>query len=171
MRAMAEQLKPKDARASVASQELFVLDVRDKEEWDSHAERIPGSVHIPPDELESRLDELPDDRKILVVCPDGERSAEIAEQIDGDGREAMSLEGGVSQWKKDSLMTQPSPDAAAPKGEDEPPVESPEDDEDEGDGGEAEAKAEGAEPGDEDEADDPGEAEGVGAQATEESDR
>jgi rhodanese-related sulfurtransferase len=168
---MAEQLKPKDARASVASQELFVLDVRDAEEWDSNSERIPGSVHIAPDELDSRLDELPDDRKILVVCPDGERSAEIAEKIDGeDGREAMSLDGGVSQWKKDSLMTQPSPDAASPKGEDEPPVEEPDDDDDD-EGGEDEATAEKAEPGDEDEADDPGEAEGADPKAAEESDR
>jgi rhodanese-related sulfurtransferase len=167
---MAERINPKDARASVASQELFVLDVRDKEDWDSNAERIPGSVHIAPDELDSRLDELPDDRKILVVCPDGERSAEVAEKIDGDGREAMSLDGGVEKWKSDGQMTQPSPDADPPKGEDEPPVEEPGDDEGDEDG-EDEAVAEAAEPGDEDEADDPGEAEGADPQAAEETDR
>jgi rhodanese-related sulfurtransferase len=129
---MAEQVKPKDARADVASQDLFVLDVRDDEEWDSNAERIPGSVHIAAEELDSRLDELPDDRRILVVCPTGERSAEVAEKIGGEGRDAVALDGGVKQWKKDSLMTQPSPDAAAPKGEDEPPVEEPEDGEEDG---------------------------------------
>jgi rhodanese-related sulfurtransferase len=169
MRAMAEQIKPKDARAAVASQELFVLDVRDDEDWNSNSERIPGSVHIAAEELDSRLDDLPDDRKILVVCPDGERSAEIAEKIDGDdGREAVSLDGGVEKWRSDSLMTQPSPDAAPPKGEDEPPVEEPEDDEEEG---EDEATAEAAEPGDGDESDDPGEAEGADPQAAEDSDR
>lgn len=127
---MTEQLSPEDARAPVASQELFVLDVRPAEQWDEEAERIPGTVHIAADELDSRLDELPEDRKILVVCPDGELSAEVAERIDGDGREAASLEGGVEQWKKDGLMTQPSPDAAPPKDEDEPPHEEPEEEND-----------------------------------------
>jgi rhodanese-related sulfurtransferase len=127
-----EQVKPKNARVPVASREVFVLDVRDEEEWNANSVRIPGSVHIAADELEDRLDELPEDQKILVVCPDGERSAEVAERIDGDGREAISLEGGVKKWKSESLTTQPSPDAAPPKGEDEPPVEEPEDgDEDE----------------------------------------
>lgn len=144
---MPETLKPKDARASVASQEFFVLDVRDADQWDDDSERIPGSVHIAADEIDDRLDDLPDDKKILVVCPDGERSAEVAEKLDGeDGREVVSLEGGVEQWKKDHLMTQPSPDAASPKGEDEPPVEEPGDDEDEEDG-EDEAKAEAEEAG------------------------
>jgi rhodanese-related sulfurtransferase len=124
-------MKPKDARVPVASRELFVLDVRDAEEWNDNSERIPGSVHIAADEVDSRLDDLPDDRKILVVSPDGELAAEVAERIDGEGREAVSLEGGVEQWKKDSLMTQPSPDAAPPKGENEPPHEEPEDDEEE----------------------------------------
>jgi len=128
---MPETLKPKDARTSVASREVFVLDVRDADEWNDDSERIPGSVHIAADEIEDRLDDLPSDQKILVVCPDGERSAEVAEKLDGDDREAVSLEGGVEQWKKDSLMTQPSPDAAPPKGEDEPPVEEPDDEEDE----------------------------------------
>ena len=128
---MPETLKPKDARTSVASREVFVLDVRDADEWNDDSERIPGSVHIAADEIEDRLDDLPSDQKILVVCPDGERSAEVAEKLDGDDREAVSLEGGVEQWKKDSLMTQPSPDAAPPKGEDEPPVEEPGDEEDE----------------------------------------
>ena len=129
---MPETQKPKDARSAVASREVFVLDVRDADEWNDDSERIPGSVHIAADEIDSRLDDLPSDQKILVVCPDGERSAEVAERIDGDGREVVILEGGVAQWKKDHLMTQPSPDAAPPKGEDDPPHEEPEDgDEDE----------------------------------------
>ena len=130
---MTEQLKPKDARVPVASHEVFVLDVRDAAEWNDNSERIPGSVHIAADEVDDRLDELPDDKKILVVCPDGERSAEVAERIDGDGREAVSLDGGVEKWKSDSLMTQPSPDASPPKGEEEPPHEEPGDDEDDED--------------------------------------
>ncbi len=127
---MAETMDPKEAREPVASNDVFVLDVRDEEEWSDGAERVPGSAHIAADELESRIDELPDDRKILLVCPDGERSAEVAEELDAGDREIVVLEGGVKAWKKDKLLTQPSPDPAGPKGEDEEPHESPEDDED-----------------------------------------
>ena len=127
---MSEHLKPKDARVPVAQRDLFVLDVRPEEEWNENSERIPGSVHIPADELESRMDDLPEEQKILVVSPDGEHAAEAAEKIDGEGREVVVLEGGVEQWKKDGLMTQPSADPAPPKGEDEPPHEEPGDDED-----------------------------------------
>ncbi|HEX6117218.1 MAG TPA: hypothetical protein VFY99_08965, partial [Solirubrobacterales bacterium] len=108
---------------------------------------------------------------ILVVCPDGELSAEVAERIGGDGREVTSLEGGVEQWKKDSLMTQPSPDVAPPKGEDEPPHEEPGDEEEGGDDGEDEARAERAEPGDEDESDQVDDAEGDAPSPSAEPDR
>lgn len=126
---MTEAMKPEDAREPVASHEIFVLDIRDQEAWLEESTRIPGSVHIPADELESRIDELPDDRKILVVSPDGERCAEVAEKLDGEGREAISLEGGVEAWKGDGLMTQPSPDAEGPKDEGDEPVEEAEDSE------------------------------------------
>jgi rhodanese-related sulfurtransferase len=125
---MAESVKPKDARVDVASREVIVIDVRDEEDWNEFAERIPGSINVPPDRIEEKLEELPDDKTILIVSPDGERGEEVAERI--EGREVRILEGGVEGWKSDQLMTQPSPDAAPPKGEDEEPVESPEDDED-----------------------------------------
>lgn len=156
---MPEELQPKDARVAVAAREFFVLDVRDAEDWSENAEQIPGSTHIAAGEIDSRLDELPDDRKILVVSPDGEHSAEVAERIDGDGREAVSLEGGVEAWKKDGLMTQPSPDAAEPKDEDEPPHEEPGDEDEDEAGNEDEDEA-----GDEDEAEDEDEAGDEGAE-------
>ena len=45
----------------------FVLDVRTPEEWNEfHA---PDTTLIPLDELASRVDELPKDQPIVVVCP------------------------------------------------------------------------------------------------------
>ena len=132
-------MKPEDARADVASNEYVVIDVRDSEEWSENSERVPGSVHVPADDIESKLSELPDDKKILLVSPDADRANEIAEKIEGGGREVRVLEGGVEAWKSDRLLTQPSPDAAPPKGEDEEPHESPEDD-DESDDDEGESR-------------------------------
>lgn len=120
---MAETITPRDARQPIASNELFVIDVRDHEAWGADSERVPGATHIPAEELDSRLAELPDDTRILVVCPDGRLSADVAERLESEGKDAVSLEGGVEGWRSARLLTQPSPDAAPPKEEGEEPVE------------------------------------------------
>ena len=130
-----ETIKPKEAREPVAAGDLYVVDVRSQEMWEEDPERIPGAVHIPGDELESRLDEVPDDKKILLVTPDGEGCDEVAERIGGEDREVAILAGGVAAWRSDRLMTQPTEDPDPPKGEDEEPLETPDDDEDEEDDG------------------------------------
>jgi rhodanese-related sulfurtransferase len=125
---MTETLEPKEAREPIAAGEFHVIDVRSQEEWESESDRVPGAVHIPADELGSRLDEVPEDKKILLVSPNGEGCEEAAQGL--EGRDVAVLEGGVEGWRGDRLMTQPSPDADPPKGEGEEPVETPEDDED-----------------------------------------
>ncbi|RKD89030.1 MBL fold metallo-hydrolase [Halopiger aswanensis] len=85
--------------------DLFVLDVRnedDYEEW-----RIDGSVNVPIyDELldydystlEERLDELPADTEIAVVCVAGVTSARAAEFLRERGFDAKSIEDGMNGW-------------------------------------------------------------------------
>lgn len=124
-----EAIEPKEAREPIAAGELYVVDVRSEEMWTEDSERLPGAVHIPGDQLDSRLDELPGDKKILLVTPDGQGCEEVAERI-SDGREVAILAGGVAAWRSDRLLTQPSPDADPPKGEGEEPVETSEDDQD-----------------------------------------
>jgi rhodanese-related sulfurtransferase len=124
---MAETMEPKEAREPIAAGELFVVDVRSEEKWVENAERVPGAVHIPGEELDSRLDELPEDKRILLVSPNGEGCEEIAERIGGEEREVVILAGGVEAWHGDRLLTQPSPDADPPKSEGDEPVETADD--------------------------------------------
>jgi rhodanese-related sulfurtransferase len=71
-----------------------LLDVRTDEEWASG--RIPGSVHIPMDQLLARLDEVGD--RVLCVCAVGGRSARVTEYLVAQGREALNVDGGVHGW-------------------------------------------------------------------------
>ena len=57
------------------NQAPFMLDVRTPEEWDIC--RIEGSVLIPMNEIQSRLDEIPEETEIVVICHHGIRSAQV----------------------------------------------------------------------------------------------
>ena len=75
---------------------LFV-DVRTQEEWNQG--HIAKSVLIPLDELPNRLDELPRDRDIVVVCHTGVRSKEGATILHNAGFKRVScLSGGIQGW-------------------------------------------------------------------------
>jgi rhodanese-related sulfurtransferase len=78
-------------------QGVFFLDVRTAEEWDQV--RIPNTTLIPLDELASRLDELPRDREIVVVCRSGNRSAQARDTLLAAGFPSVtSMAGGITQW-------------------------------------------------------------------------
>ncbi len=82
-------------------QDIQVLDVREDDEWT--AGRIEGAVHIPLDELESRVKELDRNRPIVTVCRSGGRAGKAAEYLSGAGLNADVMDGGMMQWAKDKL--------------------------------------------------------------------
>ena len=52
--------------------DVFILDVR--ENWEVEKGKIEGSCHIPLGSLRDRLQELPKDKDIIVVCQIGQRA-------------------------------------------------------------------------------------------------
>ncbi|MFL7868724.1 MAG: rhodanese-like domain-containing protein [Anaerolineales bacterium] len=75
----------------------FVLDVRTPEEWNEfHA---PNTTLIPLDELASRINELPKDQPILVVCRSGNRSQTGRDILVQAGFNATSMVGGLNAWR------------------------------------------------------------------------
>ncbi len=81
--------------------DTFVLDVRRDDERAQGF--IPGSVHIPLDELRDRLDELPRDREIIVYCASGQRSYYACRLLAQRGYRCRNLTGSWRTWK----MAQP----------------------------------------------------------------
>ena len=82
-----------DLRAEGAA----VVDVRRPDE--RQVKHIPGSLHIPMDELEGRMHDIPEGR-VLVVCATGVRSAIAAAMIEqASGRtDVSSIAGGTEGW-------------------------------------------------------------------------
>jgi rhodanese-related sulfurtransferase len=100
-----ETLSAEDARELIASGEARALDIRDDEEWEEI--RIGGAVHQPEDVVMERLDDFPDDTRIVVVCADGKRSAKLASKLRERGKQAASIDGGLNAWTGEGLPTQP----------------------------------------------------------------
>jgi hypothetical protein len=51
-----------------AGEPLTLLDVRSGPQFESEPRMLPGALHIPPDEVETRYAELPPDREVAVYC-------------------------------------------------------------------------------------------------------
>lgn len=73
-----------------------LLDVRETGEW--NAGHAPGARHVPLGELLSRLDSLPRDRHLVVVCRSGHRSARATSLLVSSGFDAVNLDGGMRAW-------------------------------------------------------------------------
>jgi NADPH-dependent 2,4-dienoyl-CoA reductase/sulfur reductase-like enzyme/rhodanese-related sulfurtransferase len=71
----------------------FLLDVR--EPFELAVEHVPEAVNIPLGELRSRLDELPRDREIFVVCRSGQRAYTATRCLLQNGLDASVVSGGM----------------------------------------------------------------------------
>ena len=79
-------------------QGVFFLDVRTQAEWDSY--HIPNTTLIPLDQLAARVNEVPQDSEIVVVCRTGNRSKTGRDQLRQAGYEQVtSMSGGVNAWR------------------------------------------------------------------------
>jgi rhodanese-related sulfurtransferase len=84
----------------------FFLDVREPEEWNEY--HIPNTTLIPLGELSARVNELPQDQPIVVVCRSGNRSQEGRDiLLDAGFEDVVSMEGGVSTWRSLGYPTEP----------------------------------------------------------------
>jgi rhodanese-related sulfurtransferase len=95
---------------AVAKQQdgAFILDVREPSEWNEA--HIAGATLIPLGELQSRVNELPRDKEIVVVCRSGNRSAQGRDILLNNGfTQVTSMAGGLNQWKAAGYPTVSGP--------------------------------------------------------------
>jgi rhodanese-related sulfurtransferase len=89
-----------------------VLDVRSTGEYE--AGHVPGAIHIPFQQVGSRLDELPaaPDAPIVVYCAHGPRAAWAGRALRQAGHtQVLYLEGHMTAWRKAGLPVETTPAA------------------------------------------------------------
>lgn len=89
-------------RESGREQEIVLVDVREKNEWNDGY--IPGAIHVPRGFLELQIEEaVPDkDKTVVLYCAGGIRSLMAGKTLQEMGYEnVISMSGGYGFWKGD----------------------------------------------------------------------
>jgi len=80
----------------------LLLDVREDDEWASG--HVPDALHLPMSRIRGDVDRLPPDRLILYICHVGQRSAMVADALEGAGYDAVNVAGGMQAWESAGLQ-------------------------------------------------------------------
>jgi rhodanese-related sulfurtransferase len=74
----------------------LLIDVRQPDEYASA--HVPGARLIPLDDVPERIDEVPTDQTVYVICGSGPRSARAVEYYLQQGLDAVNVAGGTRAW-------------------------------------------------------------------------
>ena len=91
------ELEAADAPSWIEQHAPFIVDVREPAEYE--AGHVPGALHVPQCQLALRVDAIPRDRELLLVCASGNRSRNAARYLKRAGYERVTnLAGGTKGW-------------------------------------------------------------------------
>lgn len=90
-------ISPEEAKEMIDSDNIVILDVRTKSEYDkSH---LPNTTLYPLQKLENNTLNLSKKQKIIVVCKIGYRSSKASKELVKRGyKNVYNLEGGLTAW-------------------------------------------------------------------------
>lgn len=98
------EISVREAHARLGERGFLIVDVRLASEVEVAA--IPGVLHIPLHELESRVDEIPEGVALATLCHHGVRSLKASLALRALGWDScMSIAGGIEAW---SLAADPA---------------------------------------------------------------
>jgi rhodanese-related sulfurtransferase len=93
------EVTPKEVREMrTRGEKATYLDVREPNEW--NLGHLPGAMHIPRGTLETKVEAaIPRDRKIVIYCASGNRSALAADTLQQMGYgDVVSMSAGFTGW-------------------------------------------------------------------------
>lgn len=101
----AKQICPTSTLRKINEGALLV-DVRNAEEVAKVSFDVPNSINIPLNELESRINEIPKDKEIVMVCLSGEQSLKTTYFLMNAGYETVySMKNGIIKWASKGFPT------------------------------------------------------------------
>lgn len=98
------QISPIESAGLQSNEFAVLIDVRTVGEWNN--QHIPGALHIPMADLESRMSELKsyEGKQLIMHCAVGGRSSKAVEILQDAGFTNVSnMSGGIVAWEKAKL--------------------------------------------------------------------
>lgn len=90
------EITPEDLEKNM--EDYLLVDVRNQDEYDAF--HIPGSVHIPLNELKSRIEEIPWKLPLCLICQQAVRTKKAAELLGDRYGDLYELSGGINNYLK-----------------------------------------------------------------------
>jgi rhodanese-related sulfurtransferase len=82
-------------------QDLVILDVRRKSDYEADPKIIPGAIWRDPENVDQWSREIPKDKDVAIYCVrGGSVSKSVASRLIQEKVQARILEGGITAWKE-----------------------------------------------------------------------
>ena len=85
-----------DELARLRETEVALVDVREPDEYANF--HVSGAQLIPLADVPERIEEIPDDQRVYVICATGARSARAVEFLNRQGYDTVNVAGGSKAW-------------------------------------------------------------------------
>jgi len=107
---LARTLTPMEVSAKLKNNDAFIfLDVRSPAEWEAFRIEAPQAKLLPLRELRARLDELPKDAEIVIVCHTSVRAYQAQRILDGANfKNVKFIDGSIAAWPYDISFQRPT---------------------------------------------------------------
>jgi rhodanese-related sulfurtransferase len=80
---------------------VVLVDVRRPDEFEQV--HVPGATLIPLQDVPERIEEIPSDTRVYLICATGSRSARAAEFLNRQGYDTVNVAGGTKAWLEAGL--------------------------------------------------------------------
>ena len=85
-----------DELARLRESGVVLVDVRQPDEFEQF--HVPGATLIPLADVPERVEEIPSDTRVYVICGSGGRSARAVEFLNRQGYDTVNVAGGSKAW-------------------------------------------------------------------------
>ena len=84
--------------ARVRETGAVLVDVREPAEFEAF--HVPGAQLIPLADVPERIEEIPDNERVYVICATGGRSGRAVEFLNRQGYDTVNVAGGSKAWQE-----------------------------------------------------------------------